>query len=123
MSAPATFESFQQELARLVDRLDREFLHFKSPDFSEASVRADFLDPFFRALGWDVGNAKGLIHNEREVDIGVRTANDAERHALANAPAKTDHDIDQLVYQLYARTPEEIALVEGGGAPAAPSES
>jgi hypothetical protein len=31
-----------------------------------------------------------------------------------NALAKTDRDIDQLVYQLYALTPEEIALVEGG---------
>lgn len=44
--------------------------------------------------------------------------NDAERHALENALAKTDHDIDQLVYQLYALTPEEIALVEGAGTPA-----
>lgn len=30
---------------------------------------------------------------------------------------KTDREIDQLVYQLYALTPEEIALVEGAGAP------
>ena len=37
---------------------------------------------------------------------------------VANAFTKTDRDIDQLVYQLYALTPEEIALVEGGGAPA-----
>jgi len=27
--------------------------------------------------------------------------------------AKTDRDIDQLVYQLYDLTPEEITLVEG----------
>jgi hypothetical protein len=43
---------------------------------------------------------------------------DTERHAVENALAKTDHDIDQLVYQLYALTPEEIALVEGAGTPA-----
>ena len=41
---------------------------------------------------------------------------DAERHALENAAAKTDRDIDQLVYQLYGLTPAEIALVEGTAA-------
>ena len=74
MAAPVTFETFQQELARLVARFDREHAYFTNPDYNEAMVRADFLDPFFRALGWDVGNAKGLIHTEREVDIEVRTA-------------------------------------------------
>ncbi len=74
MSSPATFETFQLELSRLVDRFEREHPHFTSPDYNEAMVRADFLDPFFRALGWDVGNAKGLIFTEREVDIEVRTA-------------------------------------------------
>lgn len=49
--------------------------------------------------------------------------NDAERSALQNALTKTDRDIDQLVYQLYALTPEEIALVEGTGTPAATVEA
>lgn len=48
---------------------------------------------------------------------------DAERHTVENALAKTDHDIDQLVYQLYALTPEEIALVEGAGTPAPTAEA
>jgi type I restriction-modification system DNA methylase subunit len=37
---------------------------------------------------------------------------DADRHALENALAKTDRDIDQLVYALYSLTPEEIEIVE-----------
>lgn len=35
--------------------------------------------------------------------------------------AATDHAIDQLVYQLYNLTPEEIALVEQATAPAKPA--
>ncbi len=70
---PATFESFQAELARLVAQFDRQHPGYTTPDYLEASLRADFLDPFFRALGWDVGNQKGLIHTEREVAIEVRT--------------------------------------------------
>jgi hypothetical protein len=32
---------------------------------------------------------------------------------LQNAVTATDHQIDQLVYELYGLSPEEIALVEG----------
>ncbi len=35
---------------------------------------------------------------------------------LENALAATDHQIDALVYQLYALSPEEIALVEAASA-------
>ena len=71
-AAPATFETFQQELARLVDKFDRDYPQFVAANYNEATLRNEFLDPFYRALGWDVGNVNGLIHTEREVDIGVR---------------------------------------------------
>jgi len=71
---PATFESFVAELDRLVANFERNFLHIQSGDYNEASVRQEYLDPFFAALGWDTDNSAGLIHTEREVDIEVRTA-------------------------------------------------
>ena len=74
MSAPATFETFQLELARLVDKFDRDYPQFVAANYNEATLRNEFLDDFFRALGWDVGNKAGLIHTEREVDIEVQTA-------------------------------------------------
>jgi len=70
MSSPATFETFQAELTHLVERFDRDLPTFKSPDYNEATLRADFLDPFFRALGWDVGNTKG----QREVHSLVESS-------------------------------------------------
>ena len=38
---------------------------------------------------------------------------DAAKATLQNAVTATDHQIDALVYDLYALTPEEIQLVEG----------
>jgi hypothetical protein len=56
----------------------------------------------------------GIVERRLALMPSIRTAKtDAERNALQNAIRKTDRDIDQLVYQLYGLTPEEIALVEG----------
>jgi hypothetical protein len=39
---------------------------------------------------------------------------ESEKQTLQNAVDATDREIDQLVYELYGLTKEEIALVEGG---------
>ncbi len=39
---------------------------------------------------------------------------DAEKATLQNAVTATDQQIDQLVYELYGLTEDEIKLVEGG---------
>ena len=36
-----------------------------------------------------------------------------QKSTLQNAVTATDQQIDQVVYELYQLTPEEIALVEG----------
>ena len=41
--------------------------------------------------------------------------NEKERGVLQNAVASTDRKIDDIVYDIYALTPDEIALVEGTG--------
>jgi len=73
MSAPATFEHFERELNRLVEQFGKHLAVYKGGTYDEANVRKDFLDPFFRALGWDMDNRAGLIPNEREVEIESRT--------------------------------------------------
>ena len=69
----AGFENFKAELTRLVARFEKDFKLYQSPSYSEASVRQDFLDPLFAALGWDIGNKLGLIPQHREVEIESRT--------------------------------------------------
>ena len=69
----ATFDSFQRELARLVDIFGRNLAAYKSAGYDEASLRQEFLNPFFRALGWDIENRAGLIPQRREVVAESRT--------------------------------------------------
>ena len=45
---------------------------------------------------------------------GKRAATaDSEKATLQNAVTATDQQIDQLIYELYELTPDEIALAEG----------
>lgn len=73
MSTGASFENFEKELNRLVVNFERNLTEFKSPGYVEAQLRDDFLNPFFRALGWDLENRAGLIQQKREVEIESRT--------------------------------------------------
>jgi hypothetical protein len=59
-TAPATLATFKEELSRLVAHFSSQQPYFTGPDYNEAKLREDFLNPFFAALGWDVGNRKGL---------------------------------------------------------------
>jgi len=46
---------------------------------------------------------------------GAETAFDDRRHDLARRIEQLDREIDQLVYELYGLTGDEIAIVEGRG--------
>ena len=73
MPTAASFEAFEQELVRLAGIFERGLAEFKGSGYAEAQLRDDFLNPFFRALGWDLENRAGLIQRKREVEIESRT--------------------------------------------------
>jgi len=73
MSAAASFDSFKQELDRLVEVFGRNLAAYQSAAYDEASLRQEFLNPLFRALGWDIENKAGLIPQHREVETESRT--------------------------------------------------
>jgi len=41
--------------------------HYKSRKYNETQVRREFLDPFFKALGWDVDNEQGYADAYKDV--------------------------------------------------------
>jgi hypothetical protein len=52
--------SAPDNVRRLVDHFDRGPALFTDPRYNEAQLRKEFLDPFFKALGWDMDNEQGL---------------------------------------------------------------
>lgn len=54
-------------IAELVERFDRYQDTYKSHQYNEAQVRQEFVDPFFKALGWDLDNAQGFAEAYKEV--------------------------------------------------------
>lgn len=73
VTTPATFDTFQVELSRLVRKFELEFGAVTSPSYTEAQVRQDYLDPLIRALGWDLENSAGVVQKQRQVEIESRT--------------------------------------------------
>jgi hypothetical protein len=51
----------------LVDRFDRNREAYKSGAYNETQVRREFLDPFFKALGWDIDNEQGYAEAYKDV--------------------------------------------------------
>ena len=43
----------------LVTRFDEQIASYKKTDYNETLTRRDFIDPFFKALGWDMDNSQG----------------------------------------------------------------
>lgn len=60
-------EQAYQKIAALVERFNDQKEFYKRADYNETLTRRDFIDPFFKALGWDVDNEQGYAESYREV--------------------------------------------------------
>jgi len=60
MPAPA-------EIRELVERFEANRESYRASGYNETLLRRDFLDPMFRALGWDMDNREGYAEAFRDV--------------------------------------------------------
>ncbi|MBI2807447.1 MAG: N-6 DNA methylase [Planctomycetes bacterium] len=60
MSAP-------REILDLIDRFARNAEDYRSDGYNEAQVRREFIDPFFKCLGWDIDNTQGFAEAYKDV--------------------------------------------------------
>jgi len=56
-----------KEISELVERFDRNREAYLSGQYNETQLRREFIDPFFKALGWDVDNEKGYAEAYKDV--------------------------------------------------------
>ncbi|HVA45209.1 MAG TPA: N-6 DNA methylase [Pirellulales bacterium] len=54
-------------ITELVERFERNRPSYQATVYNETQLRREFLDPFFKALGWDVDNERG--HAEAYKDV------------------------------------------------------
>ena len=57
----------KQKISELVERFGEQIESYKNSDYNETLTRRDFIDPFFKALGWDIDNEQGYAEAYREV--------------------------------------------------------
>jgi type I restriction-modification system DNA methylase subunit len=62
-----TKEEAYNKIAELCERFDEQFASYKHSSYNETLTRKDFIDPFFKALGWDMNNSSGYAEAYREV--------------------------------------------------------
>lgn len=43
----------------LIDRFNYNLSLYRSGKYNETQVRREFIDPLFKALGWDIDNEQG----------------------------------------------------------------
>lgn len=60
-------EKALQRITELVARFEEQFASYKKSDYNETLTRKDFIDPFFKVLGWDMDNEQGHAEAYRDV--------------------------------------------------------
>jgi type I restriction-modification system DNA methylase subunit len=62
-------DSFREELQSLISKFEKDKNYYLSKGYLEAQVRLDFINPFFKALGWDIENKAQKPPHERDVIV------------------------------------------------------
>jgi len=60
-------ENAKEKISRLVKQFDEHIDEYKKGNYNEHQTRIDYINPFFKALGWDMDNHQGLAEAYREV--------------------------------------------------------
>ncbi len=103
MSPESSYDTFREEIFRLVEIFQQNLPHYKTEGYDESSLRTDFLNPLWRAMGWDVENRAGLPQPLREVQVETRV-HIAGKKKRADYIFRTD-GIDRFVCE--AKKPQD----------------
>jgi type I restriction-modification system DNA methylase subunit len=116
--------SFREKLLTLLSKFEKDKTHYLSKGYPEAQVRIDFLNPFFKALGWDIENKAQKPPHERDVivelspettgrpDYNFRINGATKFFVEAKAPSIALDDINHILQtKSYAWSTKEVYSV------------
>ncbi|MHB8859961.1 MAG: Eco57I restriction-modification methylase domain-containing protein [Thermoleophilia bacterium] len=66
-TADANLEAAREKITGLVDLFRANEAAYKNPAYNETQTRREFIDPFFKALGWDIDNERGYAPAYKDV--------------------------------------------------------
>jgi predicted type IV restriction endonuclease len=55
------------EIIGLVERFQENLASYTSGTYNETQLRREFIDPFFKTLGWDIDNTAGNAEAYKDV--------------------------------------------------------
>lgn len=64
---PEMLATLTEQVSELVQTYSNNYPQFQRATYNETQVRVDFVNRFFKLLGWDVDNERGLPQHLREV--------------------------------------------------------
>jgi len=117
-------ESFREKLWILISKFEKDKPHYLSKGYPEAQVRLDFINPFFKALGWDIENKAQKPPHERDVivelspeitrrpDYNFRINGATKFFVEAKAPSVALDDVNHILQaKSYAWSTKEVYFV------------
>ncbi len=106
------YQAAKAKVEQLVEKFDRDQARFRQPDYNETQVRIEFINPLFRALGWEVENSLHVVHEDRTLvdegqrkrvkhpDYGFRTGKDIRFYVEAKKPSVRLQEDPDPAYQI-----------------------
>ncbi|NBK77439.1 endonuclease [bacterium D16-76] len=79
-------EAMRTQLSERVALYATRFAEYNRPTYNETEVRVDFVNPFFKLLGWDVDNETGLPQHLREVTHEATVIVEEDGHQRSKKP-------------------------------------
>ncbi|MDA8215609.1 MAG: N-6 DNA methylase [Nitrospiraceae bacterium] len=117
-------ETFREKLQTLITKFEKDKTHYLSKGYLEAQVRIDFINPLFKALGWDIENKAHKPPHERDVivelspettgrpDYNFRINGSTKFFIEAKAPSVALDDINHILQaKSYAWSTKEVYFV------------
>lgn len=119
-----SIQTFREKLQTLISKFEKDRTHYLSRGYLEAQVRIDFINPFFKALGWDIENKAQKPPHERDVivelspettgrpDYNFRINGATKFFVEAKSPSVALDDINHILQaKSYAWSTKEVYFV------------